>query len=280
MDPERDRIAAALDRWLAHGCRRACPAWGQAAAEAQATVSGSTRLVLALGGRNRMHVPQGAMVREILLRSGDAVVVDRLAWNRPLHVHPFSVLTIDLMTDCIRLYLRSQAKAGLEPSQVTQLFLHGGADPALRAAADVAEALARSADLTLLRQATWLAAACTRRQLDRPRLVADPAWQRLREWIEDHLHEPGLGRNAVARACAMHPGHVSRVMARTVGCGLAAWVTRRRTERASDLLAGSDLPVAEIGRRCGFSSAAYFNHSFRSTTGASPGRWRNARSLS
>jgi AraC-like DNA-binding protein len=280
MDPESDRIAEALDRWLAAGCRAAYPAWGQAVAEPQATVSGTTRIVLALGGRNRMHIPQDVTVREILLRAGEAVVVDRLAWNRPLHVHPFSFLTIDLMSDYIRLYLRAQAKAGMQPSQVTQLFLRGGADPALRAAADAAEALTRSADGTLLGRAAWLAVACTRRQLDRPRLVADPAWQLLREWIEDHLHEPGLGRSAVARACAIHPGHVSRVMARAAGCGFAAWVNRRRTERASDLLAGSDLPVAEVGRRCGFSSAAYFNHAFRTSTGTSPGRWRTARSLS
>jgi AraC-like DNA-binding protein len=54
----------------------------------------------------------------------------------------------------------------------------------------------------------------------------------------------------------------------------------RRAERARDLLAGSGLAVAEVGRRCGFSSPAYFNHAFRAVCGLSPGRWRRAQATS
>lgn len=274
MVDDRMRIASALDRWLWAGCHRACPGWGRAPSEPGATVSGSTRLVLALGGRNRMRLPQGEVVEEVLLRAGEAAMVCRLAWNRPLHLHPMSFLTIDLRPDFVRLYLRAQSASAVEPARVTTLFLQGGADLALRSAADAAEALAPAGG-RLLADAAHLAAACTRRLLDRPLLVEDPAWLRLREWIDEHLHT-AIGRDEVAQACGMHPGHVSRVVARATGGGFSAWLSRARSQRARDLLGGSDLPVAEIGRRCGFSSATYFNHAFRAEAGVSPGRWRLA----
>jgi AraC-like DNA-binding protein len=274
MADDRQRIASALDRWLAAGCRRACPGWGRAPSEPGATVSGSTRLVLALGGRNRMRLPQGEGVGEVLLCAGEAAVVCRLAWNRPLHLHPLAFLTIDLRPDFVRLYLRGQSRSTVEPARVTTLFLQGGADLALRSAADAAEALAPAGG-RLLADAAHLAAACTRRLLDRPLLVEDPAWLRLREWIEEHLHT-AISRDDAARACGMHPGHVSRVVARATGDGFSAWLARARAQRARDLLGGSDLLVAEIGRRCGFSSATYFNHAFRAEAGVSPGRWRLA----
>lgn len=274
MADDRLRIMSALDGWLAAGCRRACPGWGRAPAEPGATVSGSTRFVLARGGRNRMRLPQGDSVGEVQLRAGEVAVVCRLAWNRPLHLHPLSFLTIDLRPDFVRLYLREQHAPAMEPARVTALFLQGGADLALRSAADAAEALAPAGG-RLLADAAHLAAACTRRLLDRPLLVEDPAWLRLREWIDEHLHTP-VGREDAARACGMHPGHVSRVVARATGGGFSAWLSRARSLRARDLLGGSDLSVAEIGRRCGFSSATYFNHAFRAVVGVSPGRWRLA----
>lgn len=272
MDAERARIAAALDRWREAGAHRSGAAWGQAAVEPGATVTGSTRVVLALGGRNRMRLPCGDSVIEEVLGGGEAVVVDRRSWNRPLHSHPMSFLTIDLQSDHVRLYLRDQPQAGPQPAQVTGLLLHGAADPALRAAADAAESLVAVGG-GLLAQAVALVAGCAQRLLGRPLQVADPTWQRLREWIDEHLHE-AIGRDEAAAACGVHPGHVSRVVARAAGVGFAAWIAQRRVRRARDLLSGGDLPVAEIGRRCGFSSAAYFNHVFRAEIGLSPGAWR------
>ena len=49
---------------------------------------------------------------------------------------------------------------------------------------------------------------------------------------------------------------------------------RSLTVAMAVLLAGTALSVAEIGRRCGFASPAYFNHAFRAVVGLSPGRWR------
>jgi AraC-like DNA-binding protein len=274
MDADRSRIAVALDRWLAAGCRRACPGWGSAPAEPEATVSGSTRLVLALNGKNRMRLPQGEAVGEVLLRAGEVAVVCRLAWNRPLHLHPMAFLTIDLRPDFIRFHLsRRSARTGGR-ARVTTVFLQGGADLALRAAADAAEALAPAGG-RLLADAAHLAVACARRLLDRPLLVKDPAWMRLRAWIDEHLHL-AIGRDDAAHACGIHPSHVSRVVARATGGGFSAWLSHARARRARDLLSGSDLSVAEVGRRCGFTSSSYFSHAFRAEAGVSPGRWRQS----
>lgn len=268
-------VTAALRGWLARPCRRALGAWGTVPPEATATVTGSTRLVLAISGRNWMRLPQGGTVSELILRAGEVAVVHRLAWNLAPPRLPKAFLTLDLMPDYTRYYLRRHHRIGEEPDFDVH-FVHGPPDPALRAAADAAENLAPVGG-DLLIQAVRLAAACAMRQLDRPATPSDPPWQRLRDWIEERLHDPDLSRDAAAAACGIHPGHVSRVVVRATGHGFAAWVARRRVARACDLLADTDLPASEIGRRCGFTRATYFAHAFRAVTGTSPGRWRTGR---
>lgn len=268
-------VTDALRAWLAHALRRAHGAWGVVPPAAKATVTGSTRLVLAISGRNWMRLPQGEAVSEVILRAGEVAVVHRLAWNLAPPRLPKVFLTLDLMPDYTRYYLRRHRRLG-DPPDFDCHFAHGPPDPALRAAADAAEALAATGG-ELLAQAARLTAACALRQLDRPVMPSDPPWQRLRDWIEERLHDPDLSREAAATACGIHPGHVSRVVARVTGHGFAAWVARRRVARACDLLAGTALPACAIAGRCGFTRATYFAHAFRAVTGTSPGRWRAGR---
>ena len=48
-----------------------------------------------------------------------------------------------------------------------------------------------------------------------------------------------------------------------------------RLEQAAHLLATTELPVAEVGDRCGFEDASYFGKMFRRKTGLSPARYRH-----
>jgi AraC-like DNA-binding protein len=275
-DADHALPARLIAAWLRRRDGRVLGAWGGAAPEKDATVSGSTRLVLALSGRNVMRFACGAEVQQVMLRAGDAVVIDRRAWNRPLHLHAKAFCTIDLKPDWLRVYLRRTSGPGSLPAEHATCIVPGAPHPALRAAADAAEALAPVGDPALLAQAARQVAALAAWALRiPPRSVAGP-WPRLRDWIEERLHQP-LSRAAAAQACGVHPGHVSRVMAAHAGQGFAPWVAARRLARARDLLLTTSLEANEIARRCGFSSAIYFSHAFRAATGESPGRWRAAR---
>jgi AraC-like DNA-binding protein len=51
-------------------------------------------------------------------------------------------------------------------------------------------------------------------------------------------------------------------------------IRRRRVEHACDLLAHSDLSLAEIALACGFSDQSHFSMMFKRHTGITPSKFR------
>jgi AraC-like DNA-binding protein len=88
------------------------------------------------------------------------------------------------------------------------------------------------------------------------------------EFIEDHLHDPALSVEAVARH-----HHVSLRLAQQVfaeaGDSIAGHIRKRRLERARILLEGG-APVAEAGRRVGFGDLGTFTRAFKRIYGLTP----------
>lgn len=67
---------------------------------------------------------------------------------------------------------------------------------------------------------------------------------------------------------------VNRVFRRELGFTVQKAVSHARLDEARRLLATTDLPMAEVARRAGFASTAYFMQAFAARHGTSPGRWR------
>jgi LacI family transcriptional regulator len=61
-----------------------------------------------------------------------------------------------------------------------------------------------------------------------------------------------------------------------LGRTMAGEITRLRLQRSQGMLSGSDLPLAEIARKCGFSSATYFCRFFKRITRQTPDAYRQA----
>lgn len=61
-----------------------------------------------------------------------------------------------------------------------------------------------------------------------------------------------------------------------LGRSITGEMTRIRVQRSQNMLSGSDLPLAEIARRCGFSSATYFCRFFKRITAQTPDAYRQA----
>jgi AraC family transcriptional regulator len=106
-----------------------------------------------------------------------------------------------------------------------------------------------------------------------------PAWvARLIDRIESDLAcAPTLSQ--LAAEIGLHPAHLSRVFRRACGETLGEYVRRRRVEEAERALA-SDLSLAEIAARAGFSDQAHFTRVFRQHFGVAPGARRRAMQLS
>ncbi|MFD2416652.1 helix-turn-helix transcriptional regulator [Amycolatopsis pigmentata] len=95
------------------------------------------------------------------------------------------------------------------------------------------------------------------------------------EVIERRFAEP-LSLRDVAGSVGMTPGYLTTVVRQRTGRTVLDWITERRMVQARHLLAETDLPVGEIGRRVGIPDAGYFARTFRHNNETSPRAWRRA----
>lgn len=99
---------------------------------------------------------------------------------------------------------------------------------------------------------------------------------RVKEHIELHLADPGLGPGAVAAAHYISPRSLHKLFEPT-GTTVAAWIRARRLERARRELLDpllAHLPVGVIGARSGLPDAAHFSRCFRAAYGCAPSSLR------
>ncbi len=68
--------------------------------------------------------------------------------------------------------------------------------------------------------------------------------------------------------------HLSRTFRQKVGEALHSYILSRRTDAARSLLSGSDLALAQIAVKTGFSSQSHMTSVFRKVLGATPGQLR------
>jgi AraC-like DNA-binding protein len=98
---------------------------------------------------------------------------------------------------------------------------------------------------------------------------------RAKDLIDRAYGEP-LDVPALARAAFASDAHFIRSFRRAFGETPHRYLTRRRVERAKELLRGTDATVTEISLQVGFRSLGSFSTAFRSLTGEAPSRYRAA----
>jgi AraC family transcriptional regulator len=98
--------------------------------------------------------------------------------------------------------------------------------------------------------------------------------RQIHDAIESRLSEPLRVRD-LADLARVSEFHFLRAFKRSTGMPPHQYVTGRRIDRAKTLLSTTDLSVAEIAWRVGFSNTSHFNAQFRKHTGATPGAWRD-----
>jgi len=93
--------------------------------------------------------------------------------------------------------------------------------------------------------------------------------RRARDHVDRHYAEP-LDLEVMARAAGLSKFHFHRLFAATYGITPAAYVSRRRVERAQDLLRATNLTVTEVCHAVGFSSLGSFSSKFKEIVGETP----------
>jgi AraC family transcriptional regulator len=97
--------------------------------------------------------------------------------------------------------------------------------------------------------------------------------RRVLSYIADN-HGRDLSLEDLAGKAAMSTFHFAREFKRATGTTPHQHLLRFRVERAKELLAGSRLPLAEVGLLTGFSHQSHFTRLFRRYTGTTPQSYR------
>lgn len=92
---------------------------------------------------------------------------------------------------------------------------------------------------------------------------------RVLEYIDTHIGE-ALNVAQLAEVAFLSAGHFSRRFKAELGISVWAYVTRRRCERAREMLLTTRLPVAEIAYRCGFAHQGHLTRCFGEQFGMTP----------
>ena len=98
---------------------------------------------------------------------------------------------------------------------------------------------------------------------------------RVTDYIHDHLEEE-IDLDVLADVACMSRFHWHRVYTAMQGETVSATVRRLRLTRAAERLANSDLKLAEVARRAGYTTPEAFGRAFKDAYGQSPGGFRDA----
>jgi AraC-like DNA-binding protein len=101
--------------------------------------------------------------------------------------------------------------------------------------------------------------------LDRMRVIQDL----IRADLAAPFTVPGLARRA-----GLSASHFSALFRRATGLAVMEYVKRLRSARARELLMTTDLTVAEVAERVGYSDPFYFSRQFHAVNGTSPSAFR------
>ena len=101
-----------------------------------------------------------------------------------------------------------------------------------------------------------------------------PHLRRARDLADRHYADP-LDLDALAGAATVSRYHFARCIAETYGETPMRYLTRRRIERAQDLLRSANLTVTEVCMLVGFSSLGSFSSRFRQLVGETPTEYRD-----
>ncbi|QAY67128.1 response regulator transcription factor [Paenibacillus protaetiae] len=100
-----------------------------------------------------------------------------------------------------------------------------------------------------------------------------PQVQEAIQYLNEHLQKP-LTMRDTAEHLHMNASYLSVLFKEQTGLTFSEYLTRKRVQRAKELLSGTRLSIGEVAEQVGYQTAKYFVKVFRSMEGVSPGQYR------
>lgn len=104
-------------------------------------------------------------------------------------------------------------------------------------------------------------------------VLRHPRLQRAIQLIEERLANP-FAMDEIAESVGLSRKGLYNIFARELHQTPVEFITRKRIERARDLLLDSGDSIGDVGRQCGMRVLSTFIRQFRAATGLTPGEWR------
>lgn len=91
--------------------------------------------------------------------------------------------------------------------------------------------------------------------------------------VEDHMEDPEFSVEVLSQELALSRGYLYKKLMAITGKGPAEFIRTIRLKRARQLLAKSQLQIAEVAYKCGFNSPKRFAQNFRNEFGMLPSEY-------
>ncbi|MCM3784561.1 response regulator [Neobacillus mesonae] len=98
---------------------------------------------------------------------------------------------------------------------------------------------------------------------------------KVKKHIEDHLSH-GLCLDELGKVAHLHPVYLSKMFKQEAGENVSSYISRKRLEKASQLLQDSDLRVGDIAQMVGYKKNQYFIQLFKEEYGVTPYQYRRS----
>ncbi len=99
---------------------------------------------------------------------------------------------------------------------------------------------------------------------------------KVRTIITSHIDNPDMGSTFIASKMNLSQRQLNRKIKSLTGIDTSSLIRDIRIAKAKELLCSTDIPVTEVGERCGFDSASYFSKIFKQHTKLTPSDYRKA----
>lgn len=106
--------------------------------------------------------------------------------------------------------------------------------------------------------------------------TAEDCLEKCLQIIDADYRNPNLNINVLADRLGIDRSVLSRRFRKLYGIPPSEYLKRLRFRRALLLLHGSDMPVHQVARQCGFADPAYFSRLFTRELNLSPSRFRHS----
>ena len=195
-------------------------------------------------------------------------------------------------TETVHLYLRQEVwddvamdMTGSDPSRVTMPPRLVEFDPLLRALSEAAVAAANASDsgpsfsdhlsrcIASHIMSAHLGIRYTGRRISETGRVLSREVMRAIDFMEAHA-DRSISLTEIANAAHRSPSHLARVFAAEVGMPPHRYLINLRVERARQLLARTNRPIAEIALDCGFTHQEHLTRMFRKHLHTTPAVFR------